>query len=111
MNQVSYKDFLQVEIRSGTIIEVSDFPEAHNPAYKIVVDFWKEIGIKKTSAQVTNYTKKDLLWKQILWVVNLPPKQVWKYMSEFLLTAFVDGKGIAILAVSDSGVKNWEKLL
>lgn len=111
MNQISYQDFLQVEIRSGTIIEVHDFPEAHNPAYKIVVDFWKEIGIKKTSAQITNYQKKDLLWKQVLWVVNLPPKQVWKYMSEFLLTAFVDREWIATLATVDSEVINGMKLL
>lgn len=111
MNLISYEDFLQVEIRSGTIIEVSDFPEALNPSYKIVVDFWEEIGIKKTSAQITNYQKKDLLWKQVLWVVNLPPKQVWKFMSEFLLTAFVDEQLIATLAVSEKMVSNGSRLL
>ena len=111
MKQISYQDFLQVEIRTWTIMEVDDFPEARNPAYKIVVDFWEEIGIKKTSAQITNYNKKDLLWKQVLWVVNLPPKQVWKFMSEFLLTAFVDEWWDATLATSDSKIKNWMKLL
>ena len=111
MKQISYEEFLQVEIRSGTIIEVNNFLEARNHAYKIVVDFWGEIGIKKTSTQITNYEKKDLLWKQILWVVNLPPKQVWKFMSEFLLTAFVDHEWTATLATVDSKITNGMKLL
>ncbi len=111
MKNIDFQDFLSVELRSGTIIDVQDFPEARNPAYRIWVDFWKEFGIKKTSAQVTNYSKEELLGKQIIGVLNFPPKQVGKFMSEFLLTAFVDEKGTAILAVPDSKIDNWEKLV
>ena len=111
MKGIDFEDFLSVELRSGTITEVQEFPEARNPAYKIWVDFWDNFGIKKTSAQITSYTKKELIWKQVIWVLNFPSKQVWKFMSEFLLTAFVDEKGTAILAVPDSDIKNGEKLM
>lgn len=66
MKELNFQDFLDIDLRSGTITEVQDFPEAKNPAYKIWVDFWEDFWIKKTSAQVTNYTKKELIWKQII---------------------------------------------
>ena len=111
MKEIDFDDFLWIELLSGTVIDVQDFPDARNPSHKIWVDFWEEFWIKKTSAQVTSYTKEELLWKQIIWVLNFPPKQVWKFMSEFLLTAFVDEKGTAILAVPDKKVNNGEKLV
>lgn len=111
MPQKNISDFLELDIHSWTIIQVEDFPEARNPAYKIWVDFWETLWVKKTSSQVTNYNKKELVGKQILGVTNLEPKQVWKFMSEFLLTAFVDKKGTAILAVPDTKVENGMKLL
>lgn len=100
-----------VELRSWTVISVEDFPEARNPAYKISVDFWEKIWIKKTSAQVTDlYSKEDLLGKQILWVVNFPKKQIGKFMSEFLLTWLIQDDNSVILAVPDKKVKNWVRL-
>jgi len=111
MKEINFQNFIDIELRSGTIIDVKDFPEARNPSYKLWVDFWTEFWIKKTSAQVTSYTKKELIWKQIIWVLNFPPKQVWKFMSEFLLTAFVDEKGTAILAVPDKKINDGEKLV
>lgn len=111
MKEINFNDFLDVELRTGTITDVQDFPEARNPAYKIWVDFWDDFWVKKTSAQVTDYTKEQLLWKQIIWVLNFPPKQVWKFMSEFLLTAFIWKDGKATLAVPDESIDNWEKLV
>jgi len=111
MQQIEFDDFLNIELRSGTIIDVQDFPEARNPAYKIWVDFWEDFGIKKTSAQVTDYSKDQLLWKQIIWVLNFPPKQVSTFMSEFLLTAFISKDGKTTLAVPDEKIGNGEKLV
>lgn len=111
MQEINFNDFLAVELRSWTITDIKDFSEARNPAYQIWADFWKDFGIKKTSAQVTNYSKQELLGKQIIWILNFPPKQVGRFMSEFLLTAFVDQKGTAILAVPDKGINNGEKLV
>lgn len=97
-----------VELRSWTVINVEDFPEARNSAYKITVDFWEKIWIKKSSAQVTDlYSKQDLLGKQILWVVNFPKKQIGKFMSEFLLTWFVQDDKSVVLAVPDKKIENW----
>lgn len=77
MKTITRDDFESVELRTGTIVDVQDFPEARKPAYKIIVDFGKNIGIKKSSAQITAlYTKEELLGKQIMGVVNFPPKQI-----------------------------------
>lgn len=111
MENIKFQDFLNVELRSGTITKILDFPEACNPAYKIWVDFGQEFGIKKTSAQITSYTKKELIWKQIIWVLNFPPKQVWNFMSEFLLTAFVSKDWKTTLASIDWEIENGEKLV
>lgn len=111
MKSINWEDFQAVELRSGTIIKVEDFPEARKPAYKITVDFWKNIWIKKSSAQVTDlYSKDDLLNKQIVWVVNFPPMQIWPFMSEFLVTGFIQEDNSVVLAVPDKTINNWIKL-
>ncbi len=111
MEEISWKDFKKIELRVGTIINVQDFPEARKPAYKLFIDFGNEIGIKKSSAQITDlYSKKDLLNKQIIAVVNFPPKQIGTFMSECLVTGFVQENGSVILAVPDKKLKNGLKL-
>lgn len=111
MKEINWKDFEKVELRVGTVIEVQDFPEARSPAYKIKADFGSEIGVKKTSARVTElYSKKDLLGKQILGVVNFPPKQIGSFMSEFLLTGFYNNDKQVVLAVPDKNLENGKKL-
>lgn len=111
MSGIDWKDFQKVEIRVGTIIDAQDFPEARKPAYKLQVDFGQEIGIKKSSAQVTDlYTKKDLLGKQVVAVVNFPPKQVGPIMSECLVTGFHREDGEVVLAVPDKSVQNGARL-
>ena len=111
MKQISWNDFQNVELRVGTIIDVQDFPEARIPAYKITADFWKDFWIKKSSAQITTlYSKEELLNKQIIGVINFPPKQIGPFMSEFLVTGFVQDGGDVILAVPDKKSSNWSKL-
>ena len=83
MEQITWKDFEQVELRVGTIMDVEDFPEARKPAYRLMVDFGEEIGIKRSSAQITDlYPKEKLIGKQVVAVVNFPPKQVGPFISE-----------------------------
>jgi tRNA-binding protein len=111
MNEISWNDFEKVELRVGTITEVKDFPEARKPAYKLTIDFGKEIGIKKSSAQITDhYIKKALLGKQVLAVVNFPTKQIGPFMSECLVTGLPDSNGKVILVSPDQKVKNGERL-
>jgi len=108
---ISWQDFESVDIRAWTIIKVEDFPEIRNPSYKIWVDFGEELWVKKTSAQLTQlYSKEDLLWKQILWVVNFPPKQIGKFMSEFLITWVYTYEWV-VLSSLERKVENWLKLL
>nr|WP_321243892.1 tRNA-binding protein [uncultured Psychroserpens sp.] len=96
-NIITFEDFTKVDLRVGTIIEVNDFPEARRPAYQLKIDFG-DLGIKKTSAQITTlYTKDQLLKKQIVAVVNFPKKQIGKFMSECLLLGAVDGKDVILL--------------
>ncbi len=111
MKQITWDNFQNVELRVGTIIDVQDFPEARVSAYKITADFGGEIGIKKSSAQVTElYMKEDLLNKQIIGVVNFPPKQIGPFISEFLVTGFVQENGSVVLAVPDKKLFNGAKL-
>lgn len=99
---LSFDDFLKVDIRVGTIIEVQDFPEARKPAYKLKIDFGEEIGVKKSSAQITkNYSKDDLLGKKVCAVVNFPEKQIGPFLSECLTLGFSDDNGDVILACPD----------
>lgn len=109
--EISWNDFEIVELRTGTVVAVEDFPEARKPAYKITVDFGEEFGIKKTSAQVTDlYSKEDLLGKQITGVINFPKKQIGPIMSEFLLTGFIQDDKSVVLCVPDKKCKNGLKL-
>ena len=95
---LSWQDFAKVDMRIGTIIKVQDFPKAIRPAYKIHIDFGDEIGIRKTSAQLTvRYTKEDLLGKQIVAVVNFPKKQIADFMSECLILGAVGSPGVVLL--------------
>ena len=96
-NIIQFEDFVKVDMRVGTIIEVSDFPEARNPAFQLVIDFG-ELGIKKTSAQITTlYKKEDLLYKQIIAVVNFPRKQIASFMSDCLVLGAVDSNDVILL--------------
>ena len=105
--EISWKDFEKVEMRIGTITEVSDFPEAKNPAYKMLIDFGKEIGERKTSAQITKrYKKEDLLNRQIVAVVNFPKKQIANMMSECLVLGAVGENNDIVLLNPDFKVEN-----
>ncbi len=106
----TFDDFMKIDIRVGTIIEVNDFPKAKRPAYKLTIDFGEEIGIRKSSAQITDvYKKEDLLNKQILGVVNFPPRQIADFMSEVLVLGTYSEQGV-VLIKPDIDVKNGDKL-
>jgi tRNA-binding protein len=108
---ISWEDFSQVELCVGTIVEVQDFPEARKLAYKVKVDFGPDIGIKQSSARVSElYAKKELVGRQIIGVVNFPPKQIGPVKSEFLLTGFYRPDDSVVLAVPDKPVTNGAKL-
>ena len=111
MSDITWQHFEAVEMRAGTIVSVEDFPEARKPAYKIVVDFGPEIGLRRTSAQVTTvYSKADLLGRQVMGVINFPPKQIGPVRSEFLLTGFYRDDGAVILAIPERPVQNGARL-
>ena len=111
MKTIEWNDFQKVDIRIGTIIEVEDFPEARKPAFKLKVDFGKEIGMRKSSAQITDlYTKESLLGKQVLAVVNFPPKQIGPIMSECLVTGLHRPDGSVVLSTVDMELPNGLKL-
>ncbi|WP_298236951.1 tRNA-binding protein [uncultured Algibacter sp.] len=104
-NTITFEDFTKVDLRIGTIIEVNVFPEARNPAYKLTIDFG-DLGIKKSSAQITTlYNKEDLLQRQIVAIVNFPEKQIAKFMSECLVLGAVNGKDVVLLN-PETKVKN-----
>ncbi|MEH6659364.1 tRNA-binding protein [Leeuwenhoekiella marinoflava] len=105
-DDLSWSEFERVEMRVGTIITVSDFPEARKPAFQLQIDFGDEIGIRKTSAQITKrYERTDLVGKQVIAVVNFPKKQIANFMSECLLLGTVDGSEVTLLN-PDMPVKN-----
>lgn len=111
METIAWHDFEKVELRIGTILEVLEFPEARKPAYKIKVDFG-QFGTKWSSAQITkHYTMPELPGRQIMGVINFPPKQIGKFMSEFLVTGFADDHGDIVLATIDKPVPNGSKLI
>jgi tRNA-binding protein len=108
--EITWQDFAKIDMRVGTIIEVNDFPEARKPAYQLRIDFGEEIGIRKTSAQITKrYTKEDLLGKQTIAVVNFPKKQIAHFMSECLLMGAFDGDEVIIIQ-PEVKVKNGLKI-
>ncbi|PYE37541.1 tRNA-binding protein [Rhizobium sp. PP-F2F-G38] len=109
---ITYADFERVDIRTGTIVEASAFPEARKPAIKLVIDFGPEIGLKKSSAQITiHYDLETLVGRQVLGVVNFPPRQIGPFRSEVLTLGFEDEAGAIVLAASDKPVPNGRKLL
>lgn len=94
MDTISYDDFRKVDIRVGRIVSVEDFPEARKPAWKLTIDFGPEIGVKKSSAQITaRYKKEDLVGRQVVCVVNFPPKQIGPFLSECLTMGVDDEQG------------------
>ena len=111
METIDWNDFEKVELRVGSIVEVEDFPEARKPAYRLKIDFGDEIGLRKSSAQITDiYSKQDLVGRQVVAVVNFPPKQIGPVRSECLVTGFHREDGAVVLARPDSEVPNGAKL-
>ncbi|MDC1317969.1 tRNA-binding protein [Candidatus Thioglobus sp.] len=109
---ITWKDFEKVDIRIGTIVEVEDFPEARNPAFILHVDFGIEIGLKKSSSQITDlYTKDQLQGKQVMAVINFEPKQVGPIMSECLVLGFYRSDNSVVLATNDLPINNGARLL
>ncbi|OAD44732.1 tRNA-binding protein [Polaribacter atrinae] len=104
--EITYEDFLKVDIRMGTIIEVNDFPKARKPAYQLKIDFGA-LGIKKSSAQITDlYTKQDLLNKQVLVIINFKPRQIANFMSECLVIGVYNTTGNVVLLQASKEIKN-----
>ena len=110
--EISWGDFEKVDLRVGTIVQVFDFPEARKPAYQLFIDFGQEIGMRKSSAQITkHYSKEELIGRQIVAVVNFPKKQIGKFMSECLVTGFEDENGDIILTSVERSLPNGAKLM
>ncbi len=108
---ISWDDFQKVDIRVGTITDVSDFPKARKPAFKLVIDFGPETGIKNSSAQITqHYQKEDLLNRQVIAVVNFPPKQIADFISECLVLGVYDDNNDVILLAPSAPVSNGRKI-
>jgi tRNA-binding protein len=111
METISWPDFEKVEMRVGTILEVNDFPKARNPSYQLVIDFGPETGIRKSSAQITHlYRKEDLVGRQIVAVVNFPPKQIANFMSECLVLGAVGDHKEIVLLQPDMKVTNGQRI-
>ena len=111
MSEISFDDFLKVDIRVGTIVRVEAFPEARSPSYKLFVDFGPDIGERKTAAQITeHYTLEDLVGKQVAAVINFPKKQIGKFMSEILVLGFPDDAGAVVLVEPNRKVANGGRL-
>jgi tRNA-binding protein len=111
MAEITFDDFMAVEIRAGTIVEAVEFPEARKPAYKLRIDFGDEIGIKRSSAQITDhYTPETLVGRRVMAVVNFPPRQIGPFMSEVLTLGVSDANGAIVLIAPDSDVPNGGRL-
>lgn len=105
MSEISFEDFLKVDVRAGRIVDAEPYPEARVPAIKLYLDFGPEIGSKKSSAQLTaHYTPEELIGRKVAAVVNFPPRQIGKFMSEVLVLGFPDENGAVVLIVPDKDV-------
>ncbi len=110
-SQITFDDFLRVDVRVGTIVAVDPFPEARKPAYKLTIDFGPGIGRKRSSAQLTkHYQPEDLVNQQVAAVVNFPPRQIGKFMSEVLTLGFPDGDGEVVLVGPERQVPDGGRL-
>lgn len=109
---ISFEDFLKVDIRVGTVTAVEDFPQARKPAWKLTVDFGPEIGVKRSSAQITaHYSAVDLVGRQVLGVVNFPPRQIGPFMSEVLVLGLHDADDAVVVIGPERAVPNGQRML
>ncbi len=111
MDCISWSEFKKVEIRAGTVVEVEEFPEARQPAFKLKIDFGESIGIKQSSAQIKDlYSARDLEGKQVICVVSFPPKQIGPFISDCLVTGLYRDDGSVVLAIPERPVRNGARL-
>jgi tRNA-binding protein len=109
--EIAFDDFLKVDVRVGTIVAAEPFPEAHKPAYKLSIDFGPVLGIRKSSAQITaHYTFDELVGRQVIAVVNFPPRQIGPFMSEVLTLGVPDATGEVVLLAPTTAVPDGERL-
>ena len=111
MAEITFDDFLKVDVRTGRVVKAEPFPEARKPAIKMWIDFGEEIGVRKTSAQITvHYSPESLIGKKVMGVVNFPPRQIGPFMSEALVLGFHDADDAIVLAVPDQETPNGARL-